>query len=79
MSNTIPAQQSIIGVKELRENLEKYIMEIEKGKSFTVVRRSRPVFSIGPILDDENEWETVADFTNVKKGGVPLKEILARL
>jgi len=79
MSNTIPAQQSIVGVKELRENLEKYIMEIEKGKSFTVVRRSRPVFSIGPILDDESEWETIADFTKVKKGGVPLKEILARL
>ena len=72
-------QQNIVGVKELRENLEKYITEVKKGKSFTVVRRSRPVFSIGPVLDDESEWETIADFTKVKKGGVPLKDILAHL
>lgn len=69
---------NIIGVKELRLNLEKYIVEISAGKSFTVVRRSKPVFKVSPV-DEEQNWETVADFTKIKKGGVSAKELLKAL
>ena len=41
---------NIIGLKELREDTNKYISQIEKGKSFTVVRRSRPIFKIIPPI-----------------------------
>ncbi len=68
----------IIGLKELRENTEKYISEVEKGKSFTVVRRSRPVFKVIPISEEEG-WETVIDFTKYKKGGMPADDVLALL
>ncbi|TSC68841.1 MAG: hypothetical protein G01um101470_1109 [Parcubacteria group bacterium Gr01-1014_70] len=69
----------IIGLKELRENSEKYIRQVAKGKSFLVVRHSWPVFRILPPEDDEELWENAADFTKVKKGGIPLNELLKRL
>ena len=69
---------TIIGLKELREQTEKYITAVGKGKSFTVVRRSRPIFRISPA-DKESEWEEVIDFTQVRKGGVRIEEILKRI
>lgn len=69
----------IIGLKELRENTETYIKAVEKkGDSFVIVRRSKPVFKIAPVTEDE-KWETVIDFTKIKKGGVNIKELLSRL
>ena len=51
------------------------------GKSFTVVRRSKPIFNIIPVDEwgDEGKWETVVDFTQFKKGGVKAEEVLASL
>ena len=74
-------KQSIIGLKELRENTEKYISDITKGKSFTVVRRSRPVFKISPVDEwgDEGVWETVIDFREINEQGVPAKDVLKAL
>ena len=69
---------SILGLKELRENTGKYIYRVKKGDSFIVVRKSKPVFKIVPA-DSEEQWETVVDFTKVKKGGVPISELLSRL
>ena len=77
MAKTI-SKGKIVGVKELRENLEKYINRVDKGESFTVVRRSKPVFKISPA-EEENLWETVIDFTKIKKGGIDIKDLLARL
>lgn len=71
--------KNIIGLKELRENVDAYVSQIEKGKSFTVVRRSRPLFRIVPPEEDQELWETVVDFTKIKKGGIPIKDLLSRL
>jgi prevent-host-death family protein len=68
-------QKDIVGVKELRENLETYIKEVNKGNSFIVVRRSKPVFKISPIEDKSENWETVVDFSKIKKGGVSLNDV----
>lgn len=73
MSNTI------IGLKELRENMEFYIAQVTKGRSFTVVRRSKPAFRIGPVDRDAGKWEEVTDFTKARKGGVKVSDLLARL
>ncbi len=72
---------NIIGLKDLRENMERYISQVEKGRSFTVVRRSRPVFRVAPVdaWGDEGVWETVIDFTKIRKAGVPAREVLAAL
>lgn len=69
----------IVGLKELRENIQTYIAQIEQGKSFTVVRRSRPIFTISPPDQETGQWEPVIDFTKIKKGGVKIDDLLARL
>jgi prevent-host-death family protein len=69
----------IVGLKELRENLETYISKVKKGDSFIVVRKSKPVFRISPLEDDASLWESVIDFTKIKKGGVSISDLLSRL
>lgn len=71
----------IIGLKELRENMGTYIRHAEQGKSFTVVRRSRPIFRIMPVDEwgDEGNWETVVDFRKINPRGVPIDEVISSL
>ena len=71
--------KNLIGLKELRENVETYVTQVRQGKSFLVVRRSKPIFKISPPDEDSDLWETVIDFTKLKKGGIPLAGILSRL
>ena len=73
------SRDSIIGLKELRENMENYLSEVRKGRSFIVIRRSRPVFKISPPNEGDELWEEAVDFTKVKKGGVSISELLKRL
>ncbi len=72
----------IIGLRELRENTETYIKRVQKGESLIVMRRSAPIFKISPPFeedDDESQWETLIDFTKMRKGGVPIDEVAAAL
>lgn len=69
----------IIGLKDLRENLPAYAEKIERGACFIVVKKSKPLFRIGPVEEDESLWEDVIDFTKIKKGGVGVHELLSRL
>ena len=71
----------LVGLKELRENTEKYIKATQKGKSFTVLRRSRPIFKIVPVDEwgDEGEWDTVVDFTAINPRGVPADDVICAL
>lgn len=71
----------IIGLKELRENTESYISQVQRGRSFTVVRRSQPIFTITPVDEwgDEGNWKTVVDLTSINKKGVSPRTILSSL
>jgi prevent-host-death family protein len=69
-------QNNIVGLKELRENMESYIAKVKRGDSFVVVRKSKPIFRIAPADDEESLWETIVDFTKIKKGGVKAQEVL---
>jgi prevent-host-death family protein len=77
MARTV-SKEKIVGVKELRQNLQKYISRVGRGESFIVVKRSRPVFKMTPT-EEEGLWEPVIDFTKIKKGGISIKELLSRL
>lgn len=66
---------NIVGLKDLRENINAYIDQVKKGHSFTIVRRSKPVFNITPP-EEESQWETVVDFTKIKKGGVIIDDVI---
>ena len=74
-------KNAIIGLKELRENMDSYISQINKGRSFVVVRKSKPVFRLAPLdaWGDEGMWEKVVDFAKIKKGGVPLNDVLSKI
>lgn len=69
------SKTNIIGLKEFRQNADSFIQRINKGESFTVLKRSEPVFKLTPV-DDEEMWETVIDFTDINKNGVSAKDIL---
>lgn len=71
--------EKIIGLKELRENMEKYAAQVQKGRSITVVKRSKPLFKLVPIDDDDAGWESIIDFNEIRPGGVPAKEVLTVL
>lgn len=68
----------ILGLKELRENMQKYASLVEKGESFIIVKKSKPVFKLVPPESDE-QWETVADFNKINKKGVLATEVLRAL
>ena len=68
-----------VGLKELRENMEKYSRRVKKGESLIVMRRSTPLFKISPVEDEEERWEEVVDFNKIKKGGVDIEDILSRI
>lgn len=75
-------QSNIVGLKDLRLNIEKYIRLIQKGHSFTVIRKSTPVFKLEPIDEwgDEGTWETVADFSDFRpEGGILASDLLKSL
>lgn len=69
--------EKIIGLRALRENTGAYVRAVQRGASFVVMRHSQPLFRMTPLHDDD--WETVIDFTRIKRGGVDIKELLSRL
>lgn len=71
--------EKIIGLKEFRENVDTFVRKVKTGQSFIVVKRSRPIFKVAPVDNDEGEWETVVDFTKIRKGGVSARELLKAL
>lgn len=74
------AKNSVVGLKELRENMETYITRIQMGESVTVMRRNQPIFRLTPADTElESDWETVIDFTEINKNGVSAKALLASL
>jgi len=69
--------ENIVTLKNLRENMQEYAQKVQKGNSFVIFKRSKPLFRIVPI--DVESWEEVIDFTKIRKGGVDIKELLQRL
>ena len=56
--------------------MDNYISQIGKGRSFVVVRKSKPVFRLEPLDEwgDEGVWEKVIDSTKIKKEGYPCEK-----
>ena len=42
---------TIIGLKELRENTEAVAERANRGETFVVVKRSKPIFRLVPVTD----------------------------
>ena len=70
--------ENLVGLKELRQNMTVYAKKVSQGSSFIVLKKSKPLFRISPV-ENEEKWEVITDFTKIKKGGVDIDEVLARL
>lgn len=71
-------KDNLITVKELRQDLPAIINRVRRGGEFLVLKKSKPVFRLSaPEADDA--WETVVDFTKIKKGGIKVSELLRAL
>ena len=70
--------KNLIGLREFRQNIVKYARKVEAGQSFVVMKHAKPIFKISPP-ENEERWETVIDFTKIKKGGVDIDDLLSRL
>lgn len=70
--------EKLVALKELRLNMDKYAKEVQSGKSFIVLKQSKPLFKISPV-ENEGGWEEVINFAKIKKGGVNIDELLKAL
>ncbi len=46
-----------VGVRELRQNLSKYLRRVAEGESFRVSDRGRPVAVLSPLPEHVTAWE----------------------
>lgn len=73
---------TLISIKDFRQSLAAVADAVLKGETFTVMRRSRPAFTVKPFNKDEEGmeepgWKTAIDFTEGgKKKGMPADELL---
>lgn len=70
---------SIVGLKQLRNDPDALAKRAQRGERITIVKRSKPLFTIGPVDAEDEGWETVIDFTKLRKRGIPAEELLERL
>ena len=69
---------NLIGLKDLRQNIDKYTKLInKKGESFLVIRKGKPIFRLSPV--EEEQWEMMIDFTEFDPKGVPIEKVIAAL
>jgi len=71
-------KDNLITVRELREDMPTIINKVRRGGEFLVLKKSKPVFRISSPEADE-DWETVIDFTKIKKGGIEINELIKAL
>lgn len=71
-------KDNLITIKELREEMPAIINKISRGGEFLVLKKSKPVFRLSSPENDDN-WETVIDFTKIKKGGVRIDDLIKAL
>lgn len=69
---------NMISYNDLRVHMSEYARRVMLGDSFTVVQKSRPLFTIAPVKKKER-WRTVVNFTKIRPGGIPAEQALKAL
>ena len=65
-----------VGLREFRTGMDKYVRKASR-EEVVVYKHSKPLFRLATF--NEEPWEEVIDFTKIRKGGVVIEELLARL
>ena len=63
--------------QDLRLHMNEYARRVKLGDSFTVVQKSKPLFTIAPVK--KTSWRTIVDFTKIRPGGIPAEQALKAL
>ena len=50
-----------VSVRELRQNLSKYLRRVERGERLVVTERRQPVAMLGPLPEDEDALSYLID------------------
>ena len=65
-----------VGVRELRQNLTKYLRRVKRGERLEVTERGRPVAVLAPIVDTESPLERLISSGRVLAPTGDLRELL---
>ena len=64
-----------VGVRELRQNLSRYLRRVAEGDRFTVTDHNVPVAELTPLAEKQTEWDRVLAAVGGKKGRGRLTEL----
>jgi prevent-host-death family protein len=65
-----------VGVRELRQNLTKYLRRVQRGERLEVTERGRPVAVLAPIADTESSLERLISSGRVLPPTGDLRDLL---
>jgi prevent-host-death family protein len=51
------SERASVGIRELRQDLSRYLERVKRGERLTVTDRNRPVAVLAPLPEDEDPWE----------------------
>jgi len=69
-----------IGVRELRQNASRYLLEVKRGETVEVTERGEPIARLVPVPERESNYERMVAEGRIRRGkgnlhdlGPPLK------
>ena len=71
--------ENIIGLKELRQNMPSFAQKVQQGQSFIVVKQSKPLFRITPLIDLDKDVEKVQQNDFLQTSAADLHHLLKPL
>jgi prevent-host-death family protein len=51
------SERATVGIRDLRQDLSRYLARVKKGERLTVTDRNRPVAVLAPLPEQEDAWE----------------------
>jgi prevent-host-death family protein len=64
-----------VGVRELRQNLSVYLRRVRRGETLEVTERGRPVATLQPIDEPDDELAKLARRVPLRRGAGDLAEL----
>jgi prevent-host-death family protein len=72
----MPAHEERVGVRELRQNLSKYLRRVARGETLEVTERGRPVAILGPLTSPASPLDRLVASGRARRPGRDLEDLL---
>jgi prevent-host-death family protein len=70
------ANEERVGVRELRQNISKYLRRVARGETLEVTERGRPVAILGPLPEPVSPLDRLVAAGRARRPGRDLEELL---